>query len=163
MPLSGKMCLSNFENQARWFFAGNNPKNWSLIPVGKAAAPRKRSERSEEEKNLFALPGIESQFFNRSACSPSRNHINISVVILFSFFWKIKVALWDHYAVCVSAYPLIDYWMPEPIFMKLGMHVMAPESMSTAYFTNPPIGLCVCDCRCIPLSFLGNGNEYKLQ
>jgi hypothetical protein len=27
--------------------------------------------------------------------------------------------------------------MPEPIFMKLGMYIMAPESISTAYFINP--------------------------
>jgi hypothetical protein len=27
--------------------------------------------------------------------------------------------------------------MPEPIFMKLGMHIMAPEPISVAYFINP--------------------------
>jgi hypothetical protein len=27
--------------------------------------------------------------------------------------------------------------MPEPIFMKLGMNVMAPEPISTAYFISP--------------------------
>jgi hypothetical protein len=27
--------------------------------------------------------------------------------------------------------------MPEPIFMKLGMFIMAPEPISTAYFINP--------------------------
>jgi hypothetical protein len=27
--------------------------------------------------------------------------------------------------------------MPEPIFMKLGMHIMANEPISTAYFINP--------------------------
>jgi hypothetical protein len=27
--------------------------------------------------------------------------------------------------------------MPEPIVMKLGMHIMAPEPISTAYLKNP--------------------------
>jgi hypothetical protein len=27
--------------------------------------------------------------------------------------------------------------MPEPIFMKPGMYIMAPEPISTAYFINP--------------------------
>jgi hypothetical protein len=27
--------------------------------------------------------------------------------------------------------------MPEPVFMKCGMYIMAPESISTAYFINP--------------------------
>jgi hypothetical protein len=27
--------------------------------------------------------------------------------------------------------------MPEPIFIKLGLYIMAPEPMSTAYFINP--------------------------
>jgi hypothetical protein len=27
--------------------------------------------------------------------------------------------------------------MPEPVFMKLGMYILAPEPISTAYFLNP--------------------------
>jgi hypothetical protein len=27
--------------------------------------------------------------------------------------------------------------MSEPVFMKLGMYIMAPEPISTAYFINP--------------------------
>jgi hypothetical protein len=34
--------------------------------------------------------------------------------------------------------------MPEPIFMKLGIYIMTPEPISTAYFINPPISVCVC-------------------
>jgi hypothetical protein len=33
--------------------------------------------------------------------------------------------------------------MPEPIFMKLGMYIMAPEPISTAYFINPVPSVCV--------------------
>jgi hypothetical protein len=31
----------------------------------------------------------------------------------------------------------MNFWMPEPIFMKLGMCIMAPEPISTVYFINP--------------------------
>jgi hypothetical protein len=57
----------------------------------------------------------------------------------FTHFEKINVGLWDHLAVHVSVcvFPLINFWMPEPIFMELGMHVMAREPISTAYFMNP--------------------------
>jgi hypothetical protein len=35
--------------------------------------------------------------------------------------------------------------MDEPIFMKLGMYIMAPEPISTAYFINPsPQSACLC-------------------
>jgi hypothetical protein len=38
----------------------------------------------------------------------------------------------------VSVYsPLSNFPMPEPIFIKLGMYIMAPEPISTAYFINP--------------------------
>jgi hypothetical protein len=50
---------------------------------------------------------------------------------------KIKVALSDHNAVCVSVYPLFQFLMPEPFFIKLGMHIMPPEPISTVYFINP--------------------------
>jgi hypothetical protein len=38
--------------------------------------------------------------------------------------------------VCVSPFPT-NVWIPEPIFKKLGMHIMALEPISTAYFRNP--------------------------
>jgi hypothetical protein len=39
--------------------------------------------------------------------------------------------------VCVSVYvPLINFRIPEPIFMKLSICIMAPEPILTAYFTN---------------------------
>jgi hypothetical protein len=39
---------------------------------------------------------------------------------------------------CVSVSPPpINFQMPEPIFMILGMYIMAPELISTVYFINP--------------------------
>jgi hypothetical protein len=49
---------------------------------------------------------------------------------------KIKVGLCDHHAVCLCTHP-INFWMLEPVFMKLGMYILAPESISTAYLINP--------------------------
>jgi hypothetical protein len=41
-------------------------------------------------------------------------------------------------AVCVSAYPHpINFRMPEPVSTKLGMFIVAPESILTTYFINP--------------------------
>jgi hypothetical protein len=37
--------------------------------------------------------------------------------------------------VCMCT-PLNNYWMPEPILTKLGMHIMPPPPISTAYFSN---------------------------
>jgi hypothetical protein len=33
--------------------------------------------------------------------------------------------------------PPLNFWMAEPVFMELGMYIMAPEPISTAYFINP--------------------------
>jgi hypothetical protein len=65
---------------------------------------------------------------------------------------KIKVRLCDHLAVYVCI-PHINFWTPEPIFMKLGMYIMTPEPISTAYFINPSY-----QSVCIVLSLLGNGS-----
>jgi hypothetical protein len=54
---------------------------------------------------------------------------------LFPYFEKIKVSLWDNYAVCDPP-PQINFWMRPPILMKLGLYVMLPEPISTAYFIN---------------------------
>jgi hypothetical protein len=54
---------------------------------------------------------------------------------LLSLSWKNKIGLWDHVAVHVCVYvciPRINFWTPEPIFMKLGAFITAPEPISTA-------------------------------
>jgi hypothetical protein len=52
-----------------------------------------------------------------------------------------KVGLCDLHRPCIPPCP-ISFRMPEPIFMKLRLHIMTPESMSMAYFINP-ISLCL--------------------
>jgi hypothetical protein len=66
-----------------------------------------------------------------------------TLVSLLSLFWKNRAGLWDHVAVrvCISVSPLINFWTPEAIFMKLGTYIIS-----------------LCLCMCIPLSLLGNGS-----
>jgi hypothetical protein len=46
--------------------------------------------------------------------------------------------------------------MPEPIFMKLGMYIVAPEPITTAYSINPSHqSVCL---YVYPLPVLGNGS-----
>jgi hypothetical protein len=56
---------------------------------------------------------------------------------VFSLAYFPKVDLWILHAVCAS--PTINFWMPEPIFMKLGVyiHITVPKPISTAHFINP--------------------------
>jgi hypothetical protein len=44
---------------------------------------------------------------------------------------------------CVFVSPCINLWMPEPIFMKLGMYIMAPEPILTASLPSVCVSLCV--------------------
>jgi hypothetical protein len=47
--------------------------------------------------------------------------------------------------------------MPEPIYMKLGMYIMALELISTAYFINPSHQSVCLSCVSL-LSLLGKGS-----
>jgi hypothetical protein len=67
------------------------------------------------------------------ACGARR--VKDSSALFLAYFTK--VGLCGHRAFCVSVYPHINFWMPEPIFMKLGMYIMAPEPILAAYFINP--------------------------
>jgi hypothetical protein len=49
---------------------------------------------------------------------------------------KIKLGLWHSLAMCVSPHS-INFWMPEPIFMKLDTYITASEPITTTYFKNP--------------------------
>jgi hypothetical protein len=55
----------------------------------------------------------------------------------------------------VSVYPPYQVWMPEPIFKKVGIYIMASEDISTAYVINfSHQSVCL---YAYPLSLLGNG------
>jgi hypothetical protein len=38
---------------------------------------------------------------------------------------------------CCLYIPPINFWVPEPVFTKLDVYIMAPEPISAAYFINP--------------------------
>jgi hypothetical protein len=40
--------------------------------------------------------------------------------------------------------PPINFWMPEPILMKHGVHVIATELISTVYKSLPPVYVYMC-------------------
>jgi hypothetical protein len=63
--------------------------------------------------------------------------------------------------VCVSVYTsCINFPVPEQVFMKLGMHIMAHEPISVANFINPFNQSIF---MCIPLSLLGKGSVKTLS
>jgi hypothetical protein len=43
---------------------------------------------------------------------------------------------------CVYESPFINFQMPKPIFIKLGMNIMTPDTFSAVYFIILSIGLC---------------------
>jgi hypothetical protein len=66
---------------------------------------------------------------------------------LLSLFWKDEVGLCELRAVCLSVVPsLLNFWMPEPIFMKLGMYIMATEPISTVLLHKSLPSVCVSVC-----------------
>jgi hypothetical protein len=52
------------------------------------------------------------------------------LLLFLAYFWINNLGLWAHLAACAS--PSFNLLMPEPIFMKIGTYITAPESISTA-------------------------------
>jgi hypothetical protein len=73
-----------------------------------------------------------------------------------TYFEKMKVGLCDHVTfVYLYVCPTCQFRKPEPIFMKFGMYIMAPVSISTAYFINSSHqSMSIC----IPQFLIGNGS-----
>jgi hypothetical protein len=63
--------------------------------------------------------------------------LHVKCPLLLAIFRKVGIC--DLHAVCefVNQPHPINFRMLEPIFMKLGMYITAPEPISTAYFINP--------------------------
>jgi hypothetical protein len=59
-----------------------------------------------------------------------------ALIKLLSLLKKNKSRQWAYHAVCVSVYHPTNFWMAEPLFMKLGMYIMAPEHVSAGFFIN---------------------------
>jgi hypothetical protein len=59
----------------------------------------------------------------------------LHIFSLLSIFWGNKFMAIRSQFVCVSLnLSPINFWIPETIFIKLGVHIVTPEPISTAYF-----------------------------
>jgi hypothetical protein len=58
---------------------------------------------------------------------------------LHSLFWKkyISRLMITMLSVYPSPPPPVNFWVPQPIFMKISVYIMAPEPIPMAYFINP--------------------------
>jgi hypothetical protein len=63
-------------------------------------------------------------------------------LVCFLCFVKFKADMQSISCAAVSAYRLISFGMPEPVFTKHVMYIMAREPISVAYFINP-FHLCI--------------------
>jgi hypothetical protein len=91
-----------------------------------------------------------------------RQHEDREGLLLFFQSKEIRL-LRSPCCLCVCVFlAAISFWMPEPIFMKLGMYIMTPELISTDYFIHP---FHQSVCLCFPLSLLGKGsvNTFSRQ
>jgi hypothetical protein len=85
----------------------------------------------------------------------------ISTFSLLSLFWKNESSLMrSPCCLCVCVPPPNNFWMPYPIFIKLGKHIMAPEPISMAYFLNPS-HQSVCLSVCVSLLSLPGKGSVK--
>jgi hypothetical protein len=57
--------------------------------------------------------------------------------------------------------PLINFRNPELVSLKLCMYIMEREPISTAYFINPFIGLCVYMCILLFVAWQRLGNRFQ--
>jgi hypothetical protein len=90
-------------------------------------------------------------FFTKQVYMPESSNSR-SFFKIFSFYANVllacfpKVDLCNLHAFCMSVIPPIIFWMPQPVFIKLDMYIMAPEPISKAYFINPShqsVSVCV--------------------
>jgi hypothetical protein len=72
-----------------------------------------------------------------SRCSFGLFHASVSAALIasFSFFWRNKSRRMRSPS-CLCVLPL-SFLMSDPIIMKLGMYIIAPEPVSMACFFNP--------------------------
>jgi hypothetical protein len=94
-------------------------------------------------------------------CNPINRRQNVYLFSLLSLFWKNKSRrMRSPCCLCVCVSSPINCWMPETIFVKLGMYIMAPEPIWTAFFINPSHqSVCL---YVYPLSLLGDGSVRTL-
>jgi hypothetical protein len=70
--------------------------------------------------------------------STSNNKFRLWLIFLISEKKQNKITLMQSpRCLCACVSPTINFWMPEPVFMKFCIYIMAPEPISTTHFINP--------------------------
>jgi hypothetical protein len=95
------------------------------------------------------IPNFEGNAVNFECFSPT-----------FLIFKQIKVGLCYYHAVFMPVYPHYQFLMAKPIFMELGMYIVAPEFISKVYFINTLISLYL---YAYHLTLLGNSSVRTRQ
>lgn len=54
----------------------------------------------------------------------------------FPCFKKLEFNLWNHFPVCMSVYPPINFWMPYPNLYEIGIFIMICNFISIVQFIN---------------------------
>jgi hypothetical protein len=100
---------SSWQENTRWFLARLIPQTW-------------RWRRYVPPKRRLTSNGLHDVISQKIV-------LFTPIFSLLSLFWKNRVHLWDHVAVCVCLCipPPIKFWTLEPIFMKLGTYITEPE------------------------------------
>jgi hypothetical protein len=119
-------------------FSGHNSANYLRGKCSLTKSVAFQSKWGHAKKSAASR-----SFFNRTH--------SVSIFSLLSLFWKNKSRLMRSPCCLPACESPVNFWTPEPIFMKLGMYTMAPQPISTTYFINTShqsVFLCVSSYRC---------------
>jgi hypothetical protein len=70
--------------------------------------------------------------------------------IKISSFWKTKIGLCDHHAVCISVHRRYQLLLAELVFMKFGMYIMVHRPIQRTY-SKKPHHQSICLCMYLPI------------
>jgi hypothetical protein len=131
--------FSNFKMAAALF--AETLVNLEYVTRGIPASPASRALRQTRSVSRVASslqPGncVRPMLQLQQLAQRLRSDFITPVATSFQFVAYFPKGLCDLHAVCESP-PPINFWMGEPMFMKLSMYIMTPEPISTVHFPNP--------------------------
>jgi hypothetical protein len=101
----------------------------------------------KRRRTFTRLHGGASQDYILLQYSVSKSYLIHVSMRKFSLIWVYSFSAYFPYlkknrlmrspcCLCVYVFPLVHFWMPKSIFMKLNMHIITPKPSSMAYFIN---------------------------